>query len=209
MNDYERKAEEMEQKEHLEELEELRKIATQRREEEAKNAMIAEGYIAKGSAKIAAEQASREKAARIEKNERELSDMKRSMNSATFRKLMETYRKDSAFSRLSRKIKGESPDWKKIEGYSTEVLDYLEAVANGDTYTQRKSAKRHSDAMKKINKETGRDFKVPSSESLEAQYFNQFLKKLMMSEPGLLREIEAEKRRREADIAIYGKDMSR
>ena len=209
MDDYERAAEAMKQKKHLEELEEIRKTAAQNREIESKNDMMREGYVSRGSAKLAAEQAQREKEQRIEKKERELSGLRESMSSATFRKLVEMYKKDSSFSRLSRKIKGEAPNWKKIEGYSAEALDYLEAVAKGDTYSQRKDVKRNRDTLKTMNKASSMNTSSLSNESLQSRYFAQFLKKLMMSEPALLREIEAEKRKREADIALYGKDMSR
>lgn len=209
MDDYERRAEEMRVKRHMEELNEQREMSAKNKEIRARDDMMREGYIARESASIAAEQAAKEKKDRMEKSEREAEALKQSTNAATFRNLVAMYKKDSSFSRLSRKLRGEGPNWKEIEGYGSEALDYLEAVAKGETYTQRKDAKRNADAMKKISKESGRSFSPLSEESLQAKHFNQFLRKLMMSEPALLREIEAEKKRREADIQLYGKDMSR
>lgn len=210
MNDYEKAQEIMKQKKHIEELEEQRRVAAQNREIDARNSMLKDGYVSRESAKLAAEQANREKENRMEQNEREISGLKESVNSITYKRLLEMYKKDSLFSRFSRKVKGESPDWEKISSYSPEVLDYLEDVREGRTYSQRKEYIRHQKTFKDMNKEIdGKKTSGMSNEFFQEKYFSQFLRKLMMSEPALLREIEAEKKKKEADIALYGRDITR
>ncbi len=210
MDNYEKANQIIKDKKHLAELEEIRKNKAINEETNAKETMIESGYVSQGSAKLAAEQENREKQNRIQENERELSNLQQSMNSATFRKLKEMYKQDSLFSRLSRKVKGEAPNWNKIANYNPEVLDYLEAVREGNTYSQKKEYNRHKKAFKDINKGMeGRKVSGISDEGFQAKYFNQFLRKLAMSEPALLREIEAEKKRKEADIALYGRNIAR
>ena len=120
------------------------------------------------------------------------------------------YKKDSLFARLARRVRREAPDWKTIESYSAEALDYLDDVLNGRTYSQRKEVKRNQDAIKKMNKEVdSAKFNAYNSETLQKKNFAKFLSKLMMSETALKREIEQERKRKEADIALYGKDISR
>ncbi len=141
---------------------------------------------------------------RAEKEAKEKAQLDESMRLSTFRKIKEMYKKDSFFSRLSRKLNGNSPDWKSIEQYDLEALEYIERVRSGDTYKQRMDVKRNEELAKKDKN------KSPySKETLDAKRFGAFLRALGLSENAILKEIEAEKARRMRDLEVYGKDMSR
>lgn len=206
MDDYER---------YMQKKEEEKRLLEKKRQEELQADLKREAYIRKGKAEAVADAAQKQAEFRREHNKeqqaREQAALNKSMDAATFRSLVEMYKKEKgAFARFSSKVKGEAPEWNKISGYSTEVLDYLKDVAQGNTYRQRREEKSHADAMEKARKASGRDeFRGYSADTLHKKHFNQFVRKLSMSEPELLKEIQKEKDAKAADYARFGRDMSR
>ncbi|MBQ6547130.1 MAG: hypothetical protein IJL74_03950 [Bacilli bacterium] len=123
----------------------------------------------------------------------------------TFKKVKELYKQGSIFERLARKTKGEAPDWKKIEEYDQEILDYLEAVRRGDTFAQKQQEREHDRRAYK----SGGKIQPYTEEELNKKRFDKFVAKLMKSESELKKEIEENKRIAMDSYEKYGRNVYR
>lgn len=100
----------------------------------------------------------------------------------TFKKVKELYKKGSLFERLLRKVNGLAPNWREIQHYDQESLDYLLRVRSGNTYAQKESLKN----IEKLVKD-GKRNNVTEKE-LNSERFEKFANKLGMSKSQLTRD---------------------
>ena len=154
--------------------------------------MKREGYISRESARSEGERLQREKQARIEKVDRENARLAEDIKKSTLRKLKEDYNKQSMWERAQRKINGKAPNWKELETYSPEAIEYLDRVSRGDTYAYKKSIQNN----KQYAKETNGRIKEYTDEQKQAKRFNKLLQKLLLSDSELRREMETDKKQR-------------
>ncbi len=123
----------------------------------------------------------------------------------SFKKVKDIYKQGSVFDRLARKTKGEAPDWKKIEEYDQETLDYLQAIRRGDTAAQKQQVREHD---KRAYKSEGK-IQPYTEEELQKKRFDKFVAKLMKSEAELKQEIENEKKIAMESYEKYGRNIYR
>ncbi len=145
--------------------------------------MKREGYISRESARLEGERLQREKQARIEKVDRENARLAEDIKLSTLKRLRREYEKQSAFERASRKLKGLAPDWKKLETYSPESIEYLDRIDRGDTYAQKAAIENRRKAVK----EHHGHLKEYTPEQIRDRNFNKLLQHLLKSEAELKR----------------------
>lgn len=137
--------------------------------------------------------------------ERNIEDYKleEELRTAAFNRIKDMYKKSSLFERVAKKAKGESPDWKAIEGYNLDTLEYLEDVRRGDTFMQKEMVRQHDMNARKTKGELYTD------EQLKQKRFEQFKSKLMKSEAALRQEIEFNKKKSLESYEKYGRNIYR
>ena len=89
-----------------------------------------------------------------------------------FKQVKDIYKRGSKFDRFSRMVKGNAPDWSKMDNYRKEDFEYLLDVRRGDTYDQR-------EAQKSYDKLVSQGKREPLSEKeINSKRFDQFAAKL-------------------------------
>ncbi len=162
--------------------------------------MKREGYVSTAMSRMEAERLQREREAKREQRERENAQLEEDIKQGTLKKLREAYERQSIWERTKRKIDGKAPNWKALEQYSAESIEYLERVRRGDTYEQKSAVERN----RKAARDTDGKVHEYSEETINAKNFNKFLQKLTKSDSELKREMEVDKNAR---IAAHARGM--
>lgn len=115
-----------------------------------------------------------------EKLERKKADEKKK---EAFKKVKQAYKKVDVWSRFVNKIKGRTPNWKKVQGYSQEELEYLLRVSKGNTVSQQERFDRIIDKNNAKSSQNRDHYKELQKQ--HQQYNNDIFTNLLNSESKL------------------------